>query len=220
MTVWSSQEGEATVTRKRKLEVRDKLLDVQKMVENDMYADASYEDFRFIRAVAMCLVGKIDVGMEAAHERKWEQEKEDLKRMYTEHEAAFAMELANAQAEAMRAQTVLSNATHLHSKQMQELGKKLEEQEAMLALQKKECDVHKVQVEELKQQIEEEHICVICKDKPRDTFVMPCSHFQYCLSCLLEHRNRNGNSCPTCRRAIEGLCMSSNVRVGSNKVEK
>ncbi|KAI5067698.1 hypothetical protein GOP47_0018226, partial [Adiantum capillus-veneris] len=220
MTVWSSQEGDGSSTRKRKLEVREKLLEAQRTIENDMYDDASYEDFRFIRAVAMCLVSKINLGMEAAHEREWQEEKEELKKMYAEHEAACLEELERVRAAALRAQQELNSASQVHMKQMQEMGKKLKDQEAVLVLQKQECDAHKKQVDDLKQQIEEEHICSICKDNPRDTFVLPCSHFQYCLSCLLEHRKRNGSTCPTCRRPIEGLCMSSNVRPGANKAEK
>ncbi|KAI5055325.1 hypothetical protein GOP47_0030470, partial [Adiantum capillus-veneris] len=55
----------------------------------------------------------------------------------------------------------------------------------------------------------EKHLCAVCFDKPRDTLVMPCLHFHYCFSCLMQHKQANGSTCPTCRGSIQGLCMSS-----------
>ncbi|KAI5055323.1 hypothetical protein GOP47_0030468 [Adiantum capillus-veneris] len=55
----------------------------------------------------------------------------------------------------------------------------------------------------------EKHLCVVCLDKPRDTLIMPCLHFHYCFCCLMQHKQANGSTCPTCRGSIQGLCMSS-----------
>ncbi|MCO5595621.1 hypothetical protein L7F22_049666 [Adiantum nelumboides] len=64
----------------------------------------------------------------------------------------------------------------------------------------------------LQRQLEEEKdksICSICHEKPRDTIILPCLHFQYCFGCLLRHREVNSNTCPSCRGPIQGLNMSS-----------
>ncbi|MCO5603248.1 hypothetical protein L7F22_057396 [Adiantum nelumboides] len=127
--------------------------------------------------------------------------------MYVEHEAACLEEVARMEDAAACAAEELNSATHLRMKQMREMGKKLKDQEAMLVLQKQECDAHKKQVEDLKQQVEEDNTCNICRDNPRDTLVLLCSHFQYCLRCLLKHKTHNGSTCLTCRRPIEGLSM-------------
>ncbi|MCO5587444.1 hypothetical protein L7F22_041393 [Adiantum nelumboides] len=58
----------------------------------------------------------------------------------------------------------------------------------------------------------EEKLCVICFDKPRSTLIMPCFHFQFCFACLMRHKEINGNTCPTCRGTIQGLCMSPFLR--------
>ncbi|MCO5609015.1 hypothetical protein L7F22_063235 [Adiantum nelumboides] len=195
----------------RKMEVREKLLDAQRIIEDYMYRDASLEDFRFIRVVAKCLVDRIDLGMEAAGEREWQKEKAEFKRMYVEHEAACLEEVARMEDAVACAEKELNSATNLHMKQMREMGKKLKEQEAMLVLQKQKCDAHKKQVEDLKEQIEEDNTCNICRDNPRDTWVLPCSHFQYCLRCLLQHKTHNGSTCPTCRGPMKGLCMAASA---------
>ena len=41
--------------------------------------------------------------------------------------------------------------------------------------------------------------CTICLDKPRNTVVLPCSHFATCGECLAACR-----SCPVCRGAVNG----------------
>ncbi|KAI5080298.1 hypothetical protein GOP47_0005777 [Adiantum capillus-veneris] len=76
---------------------------------------------------------------------------------------------------------------------------------------------HSAAQRELRRQLQEEREkaqCLVCLDHPRNTLVLPCLHFQYCLDCLLLHRARNGNSCPSCRRSIEGLCMASSLAAG------
>ncbi|MCO5612807.1 hypothetical protein L7F22_067078 [Adiantum nelumboides] len=68
------------------------------------------------------------------------------------------------------------------------------------------------QVAHLRKQLTDEKeklICIVCLDKPRDTLIMPCLHFHYCFSCLMQHKQTNGSTCPTCRGTIHGLCMSS-----------
>ncbi|KAI5060654.1 hypothetical protein GOP47_0025074 [Adiantum capillus-veneris] len=64
----------------------------------------------------------------------------------------------------------------------------------------------------LERELEDEKdksICCVCHEKPRDTVILPCLHFQYCFGCLLRHREVNSNTCPSCRGPIQGLSMSS-----------
>ncbi|KAH7301465.1 hypothetical protein KP509_23G028000 [Ceratopteris richardii] len=77
---------------------------------------------------------------------------------------------------------------------------------------------HSAERQELRRQLLEERekaLCLVCLERPRNTLVLPCLHFQYCLDCLLQHRSCNGNTCPTCRRSIEGLCMASSLAASS-----
>ncbi|KAH7301463.1 hypothetical protein KP509_23G027800 [Ceratopteris richardii] len=77
---------------------------------------------------------------------------------------------------------------------------------------------HSAERQELQRQLEEERekaLCLVCLERPRNTLLLPCLHFQYCLDCLLQHRSCNGNTCPTCRRSIEGLCMASSLAASS-----
>lgn len=57
---------------------------------------------------------------------------------------------------------------------------------------------------ELLEKEEARTTCRICFIHVRDTLLLPCMHFQYCQSCLFEHRKRK-NDCPTCRSPISGL---------------
>lgn len=41
--------------------------------------------------------------------------------------------------------------------------------------------------------------CTVCLDKPRDTVILPCSHFAVCSECQKACRN-----CPVCRGAVNG----------------
>ncbi|MCO5559024.1 hypothetical protein L7F22_012616 [Adiantum nelumboides] len=73
---------------------------------------------------------------------------------------------------------------------------------------------HSAEQRKLRRELQEERekaLCLVCLDRPRNTLVLPCLHFQYCLDCLLLHRAHNGNTCPSCRRPIEGLCMASSL---------
>ncbi|KAL2642839.1 hypothetical protein R1flu_010426 [Riccia fluitans] len=82
--------------------------------------------------------------------------------------------------------------------------KDMESQEAKRV--KLETDF-KVSEQNLKTELQSERaklLCNICLDKPRDTMILPCTHFLYCHGCLLIHKKRN-NTCPTCRGSMSAL---------------
>ncbi|KAI5055324.1 hypothetical protein GOP47_0030469 [Adiantum capillus-veneris] len=88
--------------------------------------------------------------------------------------------------------------------QVSVLKKELEEDRLLLNVLADEIGHLDKQLTEEK----EKHLCVVCFEKPRDTLVLPCMHFHYCFSCLMQHKQANGSTCPTCRGSIQGLCMS------------
>jgi len=71
-----------------------------------------------------------------------------------------------------------------------------EHSETIVSLQDKLGQVQKqVESEQSK------NICILCCTKPRDTVLLPCMHFLFCLDCttsLTEQR------CPTCRTTTHG----------------
>ena len=45
---------------------------------------------------------------------------------------------------------------------------------------------------------ESEFICIVCRDRTRDTILLPCGHFNMCRQCVPSIKPK----CPTCRKHI------------------
>lgn len=82
----------------------------------------------------------------------------------------------------------------------------MDEQNTNLQLQiqnlKSENKVMKSDLEE-----KDRHLrCTICMESIRDTLLLPCMHFMFCQSCILQH-NKTSNQCPSCRQVSSGLLV-------------
>ncbi|XP_059293541.1 E3 ubiquitin-protein ligase APD2-like [Lycium ferocissimum] len=48
----------------------------------------------------------------------------------------------------------------------------------------------------------DENICIVCYDKKRDCFFIPCGHCTTCHSCAKRIAEEENKNCPICRRVI------------------
>jgi len=98
---------------------------------------------------------------------------------------------------------LLQKKKESHDKATQKLQKKITR---LLSEHRKQVEIIsdlKSEVERLKSTLEEEqsqNLCIICFSKHRNTVLLPCMHFSFCLECSMSLDKR----CPTCRSTIQG----------------
>ena len=68
------------------------------------------------------------------------------------------------------------------------------------------------QQEEEPQAVPESMECVVCRDRARDTVMVPCGHFVTCMGCARECEQRSGK-CPICHARIGELVRSFGLDV-------
>jgi hypothetical protein len=58
-------------------------------------------------------------------------------------------------------------------------------------------------------------LCVVCMERPPDTFVVPCHHCVVCSACSdkLKHDERNAHHCVYCKQPIEGIYLAGEDRM-------
>lgn len=185
------------------------------MLRRDVFAShpspkTCLSDLERIRGAAMALLNNTDAAISLAKARQSLLQRRNVaeKLMALRRDLAQSVQLSRVEnrKQAAEAKAELLKQKALFEKEKETLAySHMVEREALIARYTDELS-------DLKRQLEEEReksICGVCQEKPRDTIVLPCLHFQYCFSCLLRHREANSNTCPTCRGPIQGLSMSS-----------
>jgi len=91
-----------------------------------------------------------------------------------------------------------------HESELEKTEKKIIKLTKQLKQKTEEAESLNIRLESTQRKLEEEHnksSCIICYERPRNTVLLPCMHFLFCIECTQALKE---SRCPNCRCTIHG----------------